>query len=387
MTHSEVPVILVVDDTETNIDVLVELFSGQYEVSVAMDGESAIETASEDQPDIILLDIMMPGMDGYEVCRRLKNDVLTRDIPVIFVTAKTAVEDETKGLALGAVDYITKPISPPLVFARVRTHLALSQAHRSLAQQNDALASQLDRLLFERQFIEDVMLRIRATERFDSQNLRFLVESVEKTTGDLLLSGRRPDAGQNILVGDFTGHGLQAAIGSPTVSGSFYDMTEKGLHMPAILKEINRKLQEILPWGTYLAACGIELDANHSRCLLWNGGMPDILLFRKGRLHATIPSARHALGVSKDALFNSGMTEIVFEPQDRMFVHSDGVLDVLNPQGEHFGEQRLEQSVLHILSAGSSLEMLREELERFRNGCESVDDITLVEISHKSDNL
>jgi putative two-component system response regulator len=121
--------VLVVDDTETNIDILVETLGDDYDVSVAMDGESALESVADDQPDLILLDIMMPGMDGYEVCERLKADATTRNIPVIFLTAMTEVQDEAKGLALGAVDYVTKPFSPSLVKSRVRNQLELKR-HR-----------------------------------------------------------------------------------------------------------------------------------------------------------------------------------------------------------------------------------------------------------------
>ncbi len=99
--------ILVVDDVESNIDILVGILGDDYDVSVAMDGESALEAVDDDPPDLILLDIMMPGMDGYEVCRRLKANPETQKIPVIFVTAMTDVTDETRGFELGAVDYIT----------------------------------------------------------------------------------------------------------------------------------------------------------------------------------------------------------------------------------------------------------------------------------------
>ncbi len=136
MVQARTPVVLVVDDTKTNIDLLVYLLSDQYEVSVALDGESALEVAMQDQPDLILLDIMMPEMDGYETCRRLKMRAETRDIPVIFVTARKEVTDEAQGFALGAVDYITKPISPPVVRARVKTHIQLKQAHDAIRQQN-----------------------------------------------------------------------------------------------------------------------------------------------------------------------------------------------------------------------------------------------------------
>ena len=112
--------ILVVDDTEANIDILVEILGEEYEVSVAMDGESALEIAEDMAPDLVLLDIMMPGMDGYEVCRRLKASENTKNIPVVFVTAKGEIGDKMDGYDTGASDYVTKPIDPDLVRETVK---------------------------------------------------------------------------------------------------------------------------------------------------------------------------------------------------------------------------------------------------------------------------
>jgi len=132
--------ILIVDDTPGNIQILVEVLKNEYTTIVAVNGEKALRLAAKEPlPDLILLDVMMPGMDGYEVCTKLKIDEKTRDIPIIFVTAKADVEDELKGFELGAVDYITKPVSPPIVKARVRTHLALKEAKERLARQNEEL--------------------------------------------------------------------------------------------------------------------------------------------------------------------------------------------------------------------------------------------------------
>ncbi|NOX25629.1 MAG: response regulator [Deltaproteobacteria bacterium] len=118
--------ILIVDDTPSNIRVLHDLLKDKYRISIATNGFDALELArASNRPDLILLDIMMPGMDGYEVCRQLKRSKKTREIPILFVTAKTEVEDEKKGLDLGAVDYITKPISLPIAFARIRNHMSL----------------------------------------------------------------------------------------------------------------------------------------------------------------------------------------------------------------------------------------------------------------------
>jgi len=132
--------ILIVDDTSENIQILVEVLKDKYTTIVAINGERALRLAAKDPvPDLILLDVMMPGMDGYEVCARLKADEKTREIPVIFVTAKSETEDELKGFELGAVDYIAKPVSPPLVKARARAHLALKDAKEELARQNEEL--------------------------------------------------------------------------------------------------------------------------------------------------------------------------------------------------------------------------------------------------------
>ncbi len=137
--------ILIVDDTKENIDVLGEILSG-YQKSVALNGIRALKIAKSKKPDLILLDIMMPEMDGFEVCRRLKEDPETKDIPVIFITAKNQVEDEVKGLKLGAVDFIAKPISPPIVESRVKTHLELKRTRCNLQDKNQELQSTLEEL-------------------------------------------------------------------------------------------------------------------------------------------------------------------------------------------------------------------------------------------------
>ncbi|WNC73489.1 two-component system response regulator [Thalassotalea psychrophila] len=130
---SEQATVLVVDDNSDNIDVLNGILRPFYKIKAALNGELALKIANGKQkPDLILLDVMMPGMDGHEVCRRLKASPVTSNIPVIFVTAKTEIADEESGFALGAVDYITKPVSVPIVQARVKTQLALYNQQREL---------------------------------------------------------------------------------------------------------------------------------------------------------------------------------------------------------------------------------------------------------------
>ena len=150
--------VLVVDDAEANVEILGETLADDYDVIVAMDGRSAMELIQENKPDLILLDIMMPEMDGYEVCRRLKADPATKDIPVVFVTAMGEVDDETKGLALGAIDYLIKPISPPIVQARVKNHLELKLAKEELQQQNEILETKVQERTRELALTQDVTI-------------------------------------------------------------------------------------------------------------------------------------------------------------------------------------------------------------------------------------
>jgi len=151
--------VLVVDDTPENLALMVSLLKDEYKVKVANGGETALRIArAESPPDLILLDIMMPGMDGYEVLDHLKHDPRTRDIPVIFLTAKSEIEDERKGLELGAVDYITKPISPPIVLARVKTHLTLKAAADFLRDKAKFLEEEVAKRTREVRAIQDVTI-------------------------------------------------------------------------------------------------------------------------------------------------------------------------------------------------------------------------------------
>ncbi len=156
--------VLVVDDTPDNLTLMSGLLQDDYRVKIATNGERALRIAhTTPPPDLILLDIMMPGLDGYEVCRQLKADPATRDIPVIFLTAKAEVEDERHGLELGAVDYITKPISPPIVLARVHTQLTLKASADFLRDKAAYLEAEVARRTREVQAIQDVTIQAMAS--------------------------------------------------------------------------------------------------------------------------------------------------------------------------------------------------------------------------------
>jgi putative two-component system response regulator len=176
------PLILVVDDAPQNLSLMDDLLSDDYVVKVAPNGARALKIANgSPQPDLILLDVMMPDMDGYEVCRQLKANAKTQDIPVIFLTAKTQLADEQQGFSVGAVDYIAKPISPPILLARVRTHLMLKAASTFLKDKNAYLESEVLRRTEETRLVEEATVLA----------LTSLAETRDNETGNHIMRTQR----------------------------------------------------------------------------------------------------------------------------------------------------------------------------------------------------
>ncbi len=152
--ESKKPVLLIVDDKPSNLHILAELLGEEYDIKVAKDGKSALNVSDQiPKPDLILLDVMMPEMDGYDVCRRLKASDSTRRIPVIFLTAKSDATDEELGLSLGAIDYISKPFVPAIVKARIKTHLTAKFQHDKLLRQKEKLQKAMEQIKVLRGFL------------------------------------------------------------------------------------------------------------------------------------------------------------------------------------------------------------------------------------------
>jgi len=368
------PAILVVDDTPENIDVLGGILGADYTIKIANNGQLALKIAATQSPDLILLDVMMPGMDGHEVCRQLKADPLTNAIPVIFITARAETEDEVQGLALGAADYLTKPVVPAIVKARVQTQLALRQARRELEEKNLILND-------EKELLEDIVSRMRSASPFDGRRIRHIQSSLEKTGGDIILSAYRPDGAQHILVGDFSGHGLPAAFGGPLVSYIFYRLTAKGCDMRQILEEVNRILCRQLPTQLYMAAGALELSPGRKQAMVWNCGLPPVLGLNAAHEMSQVNSSGLPLGISEAADTFEPHAQIGIEPGARIYLYSDGVTEAMSPARELYGQTRLEALVSRIHREQPPLDIIWQELDAHCGGQGLSDDAVMVEVS------
>ena len=346
-----------------------------YDTIAVEDGQAAWEVLQQDDaPRLILLDWEMPEMDGLEVCQHVREQDSNDPPYIILLSARTETNDIVEGLNVGANDYIVKPFSNAELQARL-------QAGRRMLELQDELRQAKEIMADERRVIENILLTMRASGDFDADNLRQLQTPVEKTSGDILLSATRSDGIQHVMLGDFTGHGLTAAIGSPIVSDTFYTMTSKDLPMHTIAVEINRHMCEKMPTGLFLAAVFIELDPVEKKFTIWNCGMEDVLYFKHDKLERKIASSCLALGIT-DMPFDK---EIVIEADagDRIYAYSDGITEANNGDGEEFGLDRLVHAISAMLAMTETadIDLLCSTVQEFLDGAEQLDDITLVELS------
>jgi CheY-like chemotaxis protein len=373
-THQK-PYILAVDDEPINRCLLEDLIESRYELNVVDSGQACLDSVKERLPELILLDISMPNMDGFETCRLLKQDSIMGAVPIIFLTARISIEDERKGLQLGAVDYITKPFSESILLARIKTHIDLSRTH-SLLEQSYALVKK------DQDYIEYIMQTMREDKRFIAENIASAISPVNSSNGDIVLSALAPNGHRHLLIGDFTGHGLSAAIAGPLVSSLFYIQTGQGISLDRIIERINIELFSKLPAEVFMAAVWVDWNPQTNQVTLWNCGMPPLLHFRGGEKIAQYDSVFLPLGI-KACLIECMQPSQTIQclPEDTLFGYSDGVLDVRNPSGEAYGQQRLELFLHQVVILSKETSSVVEALESYANGTEIQDDITLVQLT------
>ena len=330
--------LLLVDDAPVNIQIAHAILKDDYQVRVATSGAKALELVrTRPVPDLILLDVGMPEMDGYEVCRRLKEDPETRDIPVIFLTGKTEAEDETRGFAAGAVDYIHKPFLPAIVQARVRTHLALREAR-------EQIAGQLAEIQKELAMARQMQLAILPQEAPRVEGMEIAARYVPMTSvaGDLYDFLPVDERRFGVLIADVSGHGVPAALCASMLKMAFASQAAHAADPARVLTELNEALCGKLDYH-FVTAAYLFVDAEKGTIDYAGAGHPPILvcgasgsaraLEKNGLLLGMFPAAKYAT------------MRIPLAAGDRCVLYTDGISEAHNPAGEEFGLDGL-QSLL-----------------------------------------
>lgn len=334
---------LIVDDEAVNRIVLGAMLREQgFLVVEADNGRSACEVCRQAAPDIVFMDIMMPEMDGYEATRSIKSLLTPHFVPVIFLTAISDDHQLRRCIEVGGDDFLIKPYSRTLLRAKIEAALRSRGMHRDLAEQRDTLTQHQLRQLRDMEVAKRILDNVASQNRLDAPNIRYALRPMETLNGDIILAANRPTGEQCFLVGDFTGHGLPAAIGAMTVHGIFMSMVAKGLSIENIVLELNRKMCALLPVDRFLSAALLELHLETGLLKVWNGGMPDIIVRSgAGRVITRYPSENVPLGIVSPRDYAVSTHSVTLAPGDQLLVYSDGLVEAHSPAAELYGGARL----------------------------------------------
>ncbi|HUH38620.1 MAG TPA: fused response regulator/phosphatase [Spongiibacteraceae bacterium] len=313
-----------------------------YPVVEAENGQQAVDQFARHRPRLVLMDALMPNLDGFDATRRIKALAGEDLVPVIFVTSLQDAASLRRCVEAGGDDFLSKPFSAVMLAAKLNAFLRMGDMHRTVQRQRDEITLHHGRLLRDQEMAKRIYDRVAHAGCLNLPNIRHHLSPLAVFNGDVALAATGPSGNLMVLLGDFTGHGLAAAIGAMPLAQTFYGMVGKGFSLREVLVELNSKLCEILPTEVFCCACGIDIDFAQQKMQYWNGGLPDCLLYRaaSGELES-LASQYLPLGVRPGA-DNDLQVEIVnVAPEDRVYLWSDGILEAANPTGERFGETRL----------------------------------------------
>lgn len=371
--------ILIADDSDSDRLILQALVKRLgHEVIEAADGLEAVQKFRETGPDIVLLDALMPRMDGMEAARHIKALAGERLVPLIFLTSLSDAEDLARCLEAGGDDFLTKPYNRVVLEAKIKAFDRMRRMHETLSSQHEQIRERNRQLLEEQIVARRVFDNVAHTGCLDAPSIRYHASPLSVFNGDVLFASPLPAGGMLIFLGDFTGHGLPAAIGAMPVAEIFYGMARKGFSGADVLREINQKLKLILPTGMFCCGAMVEADFKLGQLRIWNGGLPEAWLVRASGDPLLLPSRHLPLGILPPEQFKSAMEVLQVRPGDRLLVMTDGVLEAANDQGGLFGldgvRRCLEQREASLHPFNAVLEAVRQ----FSDKAAESDDLTLV---------
>jgi two-component system, HptB-dependent secretion and biofilm response regulator len=368
--------VLVADDEPGTRALLFSMLDDSYQVISAVDGEDALAKYRAERPDILILDVQMPGLDGCTVCERIRADEGDGHVPILLMSSPTHEDQVLAGLARGADDFLLKPINQRLLLSKVRAQLVSKSSRDDIEAQRERLLALQQETAREHFAASAVLRNILDRAELQHPSIRTMLTPMAGFDGDVALVSKLPRGNLRIMVCDVVGHGLPAALGTIPIAVLFYSTARQGMELGAAMLEINRQLCDVLPVGLFAAAAAFEVDPDGRTLRLWNGGIPDLILRRRDSAALVrFPSENLPIGITPQESYAVQLAEVA--AGDVLFVMSDGVSEARSFQGETFGMER----VLRVLSAERPVEELfddlRSELLHFAQGRQD-DDITLL---------
>jgi sigma-B regulation protein RsbU (phosphoserine phosphatase) len=371
--------ILIVDDVKANIDILVEALRDEYKLSVAVDGAAALRAIEKTPPDLVLLDIVMPGLDGYEVCRQLRAQERTRELPVMFLSALEDVKDKAHGFEVGGNDYLTKPFEVLEVKARVRS-LLKAKAYADAVR--EAMARDL-RIAREIQ-MGILPADLAGATKGSGLDVHAAIEPAREVGGDLYEVLRVSDDRIVVALGDVSGKGIPAALFMAVAVTVLRTLARQHADPDEILRRLNDELAEQNPRGMFVTLQCLVFDLANRSVSCAGAGHHQLALVAPGRPpRLAFPSTGRPAGLMP---FNPIARETLpLQPGDTFVLFSDGVSEAMNVDEDFYGEERL-LAVLGATAGARAEETVRHvlaDVRSFTADAKQSDDITVLVVRYE----
>ena len=365
--------ILIADDNDSDRMLLSAIVKNEgHEVIEAINGLDAVSQFIKHQPSLILLDALMPKKDGFEAAQEIKEIAGNEFIPIIFLTSLQDAKSLARCLDSGGDDFLSKPYNRSILKAKIN-------AFYRMRKMNQMIQRHAQQMVVEQKVAKKIFDNVAHSGCLDSDNIQYSLSPLSVFNGDIVLAERKPDGGMYLFIGDFTGHGLPAAIGAMPLAEIFYGMTKKGFSIHEILTEINTKLTRILPVQFFCCAAMVDLDFVEKTARIFVGGLPPLYLWREqSKSFEKIDSNSVPLGVMSRENFKPNIRDIPMYDKDRIFLWSDGIIESRAKNGEMFGEERLEKLFNQGKRPDELFNYILESIDQFMIDGERDDDITLV---------
>jgi CheY-like chemotaxis protein/anti-sigma regulatory factor (Ser/Thr protein kinase) len=376
MTTQDLGTALIVDDEMTNRLILKSLLRKQgYATIEAVNGQEAIDMFMSEQPSIIFMDVMMPEMDGYEATQKIKAEAGNYFIPIIFLTAMTDEESLSRCIEAGGDDFLVKPYDKFILQTKIR-------AMQRIASLNKEIQGMYSMIHREQEIAEAVFINAIQGTNIVNSNINSQIRPAGTFSGDMLLSAYSPTRDLFFMIGDFTGHGLSAALGAMPVSEVFHAMTSKGFSPENILSGINKKLKSLLPVGMFFGVQLVVVNHDLEHALIFNAGMPDLLIVdgKTNQIKKRCESRGLPLGIISEIKPKEIVELVPINTKDKILMFSDGLTEARNAEDEEFGDKRLENAISNAPIDGV-YQQIFADLDSYCGDMIQIDDVTLVELT------
>lgn len=375
LSNQYVKLALIVDDSKVQCKMLsILLEEEKYRVIMAHNGAEGIEKYIKYQPDLILMDINMPIMNGYSATRKIKSLSKNSLCPLIFITSNDTEEAYIDSVDAGGDDILVRPFSPKVFKSKIKSLQRISDLYgqvKSLQQEQQKDAELAERLM------SDVI----EARNFALDKIGIVKQPAALFSGDIQLTALSPNGNLNVMLGDFTGHGLRSSIGAIPLAQTFRAMTRKGFSLFEIITQINKQLYALLPPDLFLGAAFVSISEHDKSAYILNAGLPDVyIMSNEGHIKHKVASSHPPMGVLPQLISETNLTVLSVDYTDKIELISDGIVEARNDKGTMFEFERFERSLKKGIIANNVSATVLKDVMIFCQNMSQEDDISLIDI-------